>query len=431
MGERFGSAMLAAYGAGGRLLTPFMPAILDRRGQRGLEDSARRNERYGIPGAPRPDRSVIWVHAASVGETSAVLPLIARLTEAGWFVVLTTITVTGAKTAARNPPAGVLHQFAPVDIRPWVARFLDHWRPHLAIFVESEVWPVSTDELSRRKIPHVIVNARISERSFRRWRVLGRTARRIFGRIDLALAQTEADAERMERLGVRRVRPVGNLKLDAPPPAVDDNVLERFTADIGNRPFLLAASTHPGEEEVVIDAHVALVDRYPGLTTAIVPRHPDRGPAIAESVALRNIAVTRRGKGEGVPTGGGIYVADTLGELGLFYRLANVAFIGGSLVPIGGHNPVEPVALGVATLHGPHTHNFAPIYAALLEAGGSILVATSERLAAAVERLFDDPAALARQTDAAETTLARFTGALERTLDALQPYLARGAVPAG
>jgi 3-deoxy-D-manno-octulosonic-acid transferase len=407
-----------------------MPAILDRRGQRGLEDNARRNERYGIAGAPRPDRSVIWVHAASVGETSAALPLVARLTEAGWFVVLTTITVTGARTAARNPSPGVLHQFAPVDIRPWVARFLDHWRPDLAAFVESEVWPVSTDELSRRGIPHVIVNARISERSFRRWRLLGKAPRRIFGRIDLALAQTEADAERMEKLGVRRARSVGNLKLDAPPPAADDVALSKVAADIGNRPFLLAASTHPGEEDVVIDAHVELADRYPGLTTTIVPRHPDRGPAIAGSVAVRDVAVTRRANGEGMPDGGGIYIADTLGELGLFYRLADVAFIGGSLVPIGGHNPVEPVALGVATIHGPHTHNFAPIYAALLEAGGSISVATAERLAAAVERLFDDPAALRQQTDAAEKTLARFTGALERTLEALQPFLAPGPIPA-
>jgi 3-deoxy-D-manno-octulosonic-acid transferase len=430
MGEHLGSALLAAYGVGGRLLTPFMPAILDRRGRRGLEDIARRTERYGIAGAPRPDRSVIWVHAASVGETSAVLPLIGRLTGAGWFVILTTITVTGARTAARNPPPGVLHQFAPVDIRPWVARFLDHWRPSLALFVESEVWPVSTDELARRNIPHVIVNARISEQSFRRWRVLGDAPRRIFGLISLALAQTGADAERMEKLGVRRVSPVGNLKLDAPPPAADDDAVARFTAEIGNRPFLLAASTHPGEEEVVADAHLALADRYPGLTTAIVPRHPDRGPDIAELVATRDIVVTRRAQGEGMPAGGGIYVADTLGELGLFYRLADVAFIGGSLVPIGGHNPVEPVALGVAAIHGPHTHNFAPIYAALVEAGGSVLVASAEPLAAAVGRLFDDPTLLRHQTDAAERTLARFTGALQRTLDALQPYLAPGPVAA-
>jgi 3-deoxy-D-manno-octulosonic-acid transferase len=423
MAEAFGSALLAMYGFAGRVMIPFIPIWLNRRAEHGLEDRDRRQERFGIASEPRPDEPVIWVHAASVGETNAVLPLIARLAEAGWFVVLTTITVTGATTAARNPPEGVLHQFAPVDIVPFVARFLDHWRPHLALFVESEVWPVITDQLSRRSVPHVIVNARMSDRSFRRWRFLGSAPRRVFSRITLALTQSEEDARRLKRLGVRDAKAVGNLKFDMEPPGADAEKLAALRRALGNRPFFLAASTHPGEDEIIADTHQILAERYPGLITAIVPRHPVRGPDIAAMVAKRGIPHWLRSKDAGLSAEGGILIADTLGELGLFYRLTDVAFIGGSLVPAGGHNPAEPVALAAAIVSGPLTGNFAAIYDALEAAGGAVSAVTPEEIAGTVAGLFDDPAALREQTKAAEAAMATFTGALDRTLAALEPYL--------
>ncbi len=290
MAETFGGALLGIYGFAGRMMIPLMPWWLNRRAARGLEDGDRRQERFGIAGLPRPDRPVIWVHAASVGETNAVLPLIGRLAEAGWNVVLTTITVTGATTAARNPPAGVVHQFAPVDVRPFVSRFLDHWQPHLALFVESEVWPTITEELSQRGVPHVIVNARMSDRSFRRWRFLGGAPRRVFGRVTLALTQSDEDATRLARLGVRDTKAVGNLKFDMAPPGADEATLEELRQSLGDRPFFLAASTHPGEDEIIADAHRFLAERYPGLITVIVPRHPVRAPDIAAMLGKRGIA---------------------------------------------------------------------------------------------------------------------------------------------
>ena len=428
MGEAFGSFLFGAYSLAGQVLRPLIPSILDRRAQRGLEDKSRRDERLGIASSVRPDRSVIWVHAASVGETNAVLPLVGELTASGWYVVLTTITTTGAATAVRLQPADTLHQFAPVDIRSCVGRFLDHWRPSLALFAESEVWPVVADQLSRRDIPHIIVNAHMSERSFRRWRLLGTATRRVFGRVGLVLAQSDVDAARLERLGARRTIVVGNLKFDVPPPVADAEKLMAFEAAVGDRPFLLAASTHAGEEEIVAAAHVALARRHPRLTTAIVPRHPDRGPSIADAIAPLGVDVSRRAAGEEPPRNGGIYIADTLGELGVFYRVADIAFVGGSLVPLGGHNPVEPVVLGSAVIHGPHTQNFSAIYRALLSSKGSVSVATADHLVEAIAHLRGDPGALRRQTEAAERTLEGFTGALHRTLDALQPLLPRSAI---
>lgn len=430
MAELLGSLMLAAYSGAGRLMTPFVPSVLTARAKRGLEDRHRRGERFGYAGIERPDRGILWVHAASVGETNAVMPLVARLTEAGWFVVLTTITVTGAATAARNPPEGASHQFAPVDIKPYVARFLDHWRPRAALFVESEVWPVMTDQLSRRSIPHVIVNAHMSEKSFRRWRMLGTAPRRVFGRIDLALAQLDEDADRLKRLGVADVRTVGNLKYDAPPPEADRQILEQLRAERGDRPLLLAASTHPGEDEVVAAAHKRLLERHPALTTIIVPRHPARGPGIAAMLEQDGIgAVLRSGGEKGLPPPASVLVADTLGELGTFYRLADIAFVGGTLQPIGGHNPAEPAALEAAILHGPLTGNYASIFSALDDAGGAIAIADAASLADSVSTLLEDPARIHRQTANATRAMQPFSGALNRTLDALKPFLERGAGP--
>ncbi|MCW5716984.1 MAG: 3-deoxy-D-manno-octulosonic acid transferase [Bauldia sp.] len=429
MAEAWGGTLLSAYSLAGRLGIPFFPLYLRWRASTGREDAARFTERHGHPSAPRPAGPLIWVHAASVGETVAATSLVRRLMAAGHFVVLTTVTVTGARTAARIGGDRLVHQYSPLDVRPWVDRFLRYWRPSLAIFVESEVWPVTTDQLVVRRIPHVIVNARMSQHSFERWNSLGGASRRIFGRISLALAQTDADAARMSELGLRRVETLGNLKFDTPPPDAPPEALGALRTALGDRPVWLAASTHPGEEDIAAQAHDRLRATHPRLLTIIVPRHPERGAALAEQLRSGGRLVSVRSRGEPLPGADGILLADTLGELGLFYRLAPVSFVGGSLVPRGGQNPIEPVRLGSAVVHGPDTPNFASVYGALDAGGGAVIVRDAGALAAAVGHLLAEPEERRLQGEAAERALRPFSGALDRTLAVLAPFLAAGETP--
>jgi 3-deoxy-D-manno-octulosonic-acid transferase len=433
MAEEAGGGLLAAYRLAGICAAPFLPLLLSRRARQGKEDAARLDERRGIASRPRPGGFLVWVHAASVGETNAVLPLIGRLAAAGVTVLFTTVTVTSAQIAAARLPQGAIHQFSPLDVAPWIDRFLRHWQPDLALFVESELWPVTIMSLAERGVPQVLVNARLSERSFGRWRRHESIARPLFARLALCLAQSPLDAERYRAMGVRRVEVTGNLKFDAPLPAPDPEAVAALRQSIGERPMWLAASTHEGEEAIAAQVHRELAPAHPGLLTVIVPRHPERGPAIAEMLRQWGLAVALRGPGEPVSSGTDIYVADTLGELGLFYRIAPVAFIGGSLVPRGGQNPIEPVRFECAVLHGPHVHNFADIYAALVTSG-SETVADAEQLAAAVHRLLADPARARNRVRAAAAALQPFSGALDATFAALQPFLpgrAKGQPAAG
>jgi 3-deoxy-D-manno-octulosonic-acid transferase len=362
------------------------------------------------------------MHAASVGETVAVLPLIERLAE--WAaILLTTGTVTSAQIAAGRLPPGALHQFVPIDTPNAVARFLDHWRPDLALFVESELWPGAMDALHRRGVPLLLVNARLSERSFVRWRRLGPLARALTGCLAGAAAQSLSDAERFRALGAENVGVCGNLKFDVPPPPADPAGIERLRAAIGGRPVLLAASTHPGEEEAVLAAHAAIpADRR--LLTILAPRHPERGAALAAQISAAGLTFARRSAGE--PIGAAdVYLADTIGEMGLWYRLADMAFLGGSLVPRGGQNPIEPAKLLVPILHGPHVANFHDVYGALGEAGAVVPVSDAAALGAAVRQLMDDPARRQRLAAEAQACVARSAGALDRTLAVLKPFLDR------
>jgi len=417
-----GEAVLALYRGFGRAAAPFMPFFLSRRARAGKEDPARLDERFGRASAPRPKGRVVWVHAASVGETNAVLPLICRLIDAGIAVVFTSVTVTSAGVAASRLPEGAIHQFAPLDIAPCIDRFLGHWQPELAIFVESELWPTTIGRLSNAGIPQVLVNARLSERSFKGWQRFSGVARPVFGRLTLCLAQTEADGARYKALGAPDVVVTGNLKLAAPPPAADPAAVADFRQAIGVRPVWVAASTHEGEETMIAEAHDKVASRYPDLLTIIVPRHPERGEAIAAGLKASGLTVTRRSAGA-APTGN-IYLADTIGELGLFYRVAPVAFLGGSLVPHGGQNPIEAAQLGCAVLHGGHVHNFKDVYAVLDKSGGAEVIAGATSLATALDRLLTDPAEAARRASAAKDALKPFSGALDATLAALDPYIA-------
>lgn len=424
MSDLFADTLIGAYRLVGRAVVPFMPLALSWRARHGKEDRTRIGERFGRAGRLRPPGRLVWVHAASVGETNAVMPLIERLTASGIGVLLTTVTVTSAGIAGRRLPGGAFHQFGPLDAPQIVGRFLDHWRPELALFVESELWPTTISKLAAADVPLVLVNARLSERSFRAWSRLGGVARSILGRIPLCLAQTAQDAERYAALNVSRVEVTGNLKFDTPAPGVEAAALAAFRAAVGDRPVWVAASTHSGEEVAVGEAHRRLKDRFDRLLTVVVPRHPERGDEIRAELASGGLAAVQRSAGEDIDEATGIYIADTLGELGLFYRVAPIAFLGGSLIAHGGQNPIEPVKLGAAVLHGPHVHNFAEIYAAIDGVGGAPTIADAAGLADAVGTYLAEPAARERYVDDTAAALASFGGALDKTLSALGPYLA-------
>jgi 3-deoxy-D-manno-octulosonic-acid transferase len=400
-----------------------VPRLLAKRLARGKEHPARLGERRSEPSLPRPHGPLVWVHCASVGEMLAVVPLIERLRARDFAVLVTSGTVTSAALAEHRLPDGAIHQFIPVDVPQFAGRFLDYWRPDLALFVESDLWPNLILGCSARKIPMILVNGRISERSFRRWRLIPRTGAALLSRFELCLAQSEAYAQRLSRLGAPRVSSTGNLKLDVPPPPADTAVLHRFNALIGLREVVAAASTHPGEETAMIAAHRTLRAKTPNLLTVIAPRHPERGPGIADSATAAGLSVGLRSRGDLPKRDVDVYIADTLGELGLIYRIAPIVFMGGSLVTHGGQNPIEPIRLGAAVLHGPHVWNFAELYATLDQVHGAAPVADEAALTSKLGDWLADQSARNAAAKAGAEAVEKLSGALERTLAALDPYL--------
>jgi 3-deoxy-D-manno-octulosonic-acid transferase len=402
---------------------PMASRLLAWRLKRGKENPARLAERYGRASLPRPTGPLIWLHGASVGEMFAVIPLIERLRAMNFAVLVTSGTVTSAALAEQRLPAGAVHQFIPLDAPRFVGRFLDHWRPDLALFVESDLWPNLILACGDRAIPLILLNGRVSERSFSRWRLVPGVIAALLRRFDLCLTQSSADTQRYTHLGAPRVSGVGNLKLDVPAPLVDQPTLRKLKSIIEVRNVVAAASTHAGEETAIIAAHRRLRAKYPSLLTVIAPRHPERGSSIADIAKVAGLSVALRSRGELPKPDVDIFIADTLGELGLIYRLAPVVFMGGSLASHGGQNPIEAIRLGAAVVHGPHVWNFAEIYATLDAAHGAELIADEEALTACLAGWLANPAARKAVADAAMGTVRQLSGALERTLAALEPYL--------
>ncbi len=404
-------------------LAPLAPVWINRRLKQNKEDPARTDERRGISALARPAGALVWVHGASVGEVLAAAALIERLRGSGFSILLTSGTLTSAEIVARRFPADIIHQFIPYDSPAFVARFLDHWQPDLALFIESDIWPNLVLSAAARRLPMVLINGRMSQRSFPRWQRFSATIEALLGRFDICLAQSDTDADRFAALGSRNVRVTGNLKLDVAAPPVDAARLETLLAATRGRPVVVASSTHPGEEEILLETHRTLAAFFPGLLTVIVPRHAHRGEAIARMIAVSGAQVALRSREE-LPTAvTDIYVADTMGELGLFYRLSPVVFMGGSLVPHGGQNPIEAVKLGASIVHGPHVFNFTDVFAALDAAGGARQADSSEQLVKQFGQMLGDTAARNASIEAAQQVVSRLGGALERTLAALQPYL--------
>ena len=410
-------------------MAPILRRLLRRRAARGKENPARLAEREGIDATPRPAGKLLWMHAASVGETISILPVLAALTvrSTDLHILMTTGTLTSATLLAERLPAmglsdRVSHRFAPLDVPAWVRRFLDHWRPDAACFVETELWPNQLHACRQRKIRLFLLNGRLSERSYVGWRRAPGFARYLLQSFQYVQARTPLDAERFRMLGARQVDNPGDLKLAAPDLPADPVELNRLRDLLGDRPVWLAASTHPGEEALIATAHRRLVVDHPGLLTLIVPRHPERGAAIAAELSAPS-----RSAGDDPPAGPGLWIADTLGELGLWFRLARVVFVGRSLIaPGGGQNPLEPARLGCAIASGPHTGNFIDHVAMLRAAGGLEEVADVDALTDFVSRMLTDPTRCASMAQRAVDVASAHAGLADRTAERLLDLLRAG-----
>ncbi|MBB4267937.1 3-deoxy-D-manno-octulosonic-acid transferase [Roseospira visakhapatnamensis] len=419
------------------LSAPLIQALLRHRMTRGKEDPARIGERMGRAGVPRPDGPLVWVHGASVGEALSLLPLIDRLLHdrPGLSVLCTTGTVTSARLMHDRLPAGAVHQFVPVDRAPWVRRFLDHWRPDLLLLAESEVWPNLIVETHARGVPMVLLNGRVSDRSFEAWRrYAGGLMRDLLGRFRLALAQSDADAARLAALGANPAHCVGNLKFAAEPAPADAVALDRLRAAIGDRPCWLALSTHPGDDALAARVHRRLATRVPGLLTLVMPRHAPRGDQARAEMEAEGIAVAQRSRGAAPDDTCAVYLADTMGEVGLFSRLAPVVLMGKSLLGEGGgQNPLEPARLGAAVLFGPRMDNFRDIGRRMLAAGAARMVADETDLTETLGVLLADLGARAAMGRAGVAFASGEAHVLDRVLTELAPWLdplAPTAVPA-
>lgn len=392
--------MLSLYRTATVVGAPIIQMYLKKRMAQGKEDIERFAERMGESDNPRPAGKLIWLHAASVGESLSMLPLIDSLLDDNrqLNILVTTGTVSSAGLMSERLPARAIHQYVPVDRAVYVRRFLDHWRPDLALWAESEFWPNLILETQQRQIPMVLVNGRISPKSFAGWQRARSVISRLLRDFTLCLGQTDEDAERLRQLGATRYACLGNLKFAVPPLPTDTEELIRLEQAISGRPRWLAASTHDGEETIVANVHRRLKLDIPNLITTIVPRHATRGPEISDSLSQAGLNVARRSLNDAISADTDIYLADTMGELGLFYRLADVAFMGKSLVPFGGQNPLEALRLECAVLHGPHMINFREISQEMQAAGCALEVDGETGLAAQVGRLLGDPARTAEMS---------------------------------
>ncbi|NBX66118.1 MAG: 3-deoxy-D-manno-octulosonic acid transferase [Proteobacteria bacterium] len=413
-------------------LVPLILLVLWVRARRGHEETAHLKERRGIPSLPKPNGKILWVHAASVGEMRSVLPLVQTLIEKNEDLtcLITTVTVTAARLVRKAEHQRIIHQYAPYDHPHWVERFLKYWQPMAVLWVESELWPNGLQAIKARQVPLIMINGRLSARSADRWKRVPKTIRHILSHFDLCLAQSEEDGERLKILGAPRVVVAGNMKYAGKPLLFDEQSLEILRSQIGLRPTVLYASTHPGEEALAVSVHQTLAAQHPELLSIILPRHPKRGEDVAAIVDKEGLRYARRSRGDALARDVSVYVADTLGETGLFYRLCPVVFLGNSMVSIpgGGHNPIEPAQLGCAMVYGPHMWNFAEIDKELRIAGGSLLVRDEKNLQMALHTLLTDEAKRKVLSEAARAFVARQNGVLDGVLALLRPLLERAKI---
>ncbi len=405
------------------LIVPFAYRSVSRKLAAHGVPAQRIHERLGNASLPRPVGSLIWFHAASVGESLSVLTLITRMGERlpGAEFLITSGTATSADLIAKRMPPRTRHQFAPLDATGPVSRFYAHWRPAAGVFVESELWPLMLMDGHAAGVRLALLNARLSAKSVRGWCKRPKTARFVLNLFDLMLTQNRQVADNLLSMGAdpARVEVGSNLKSTSAPLPVDAGVLTEMQRALNGRSVWIASSTHPGEEAVVLETHRALLADFPDLMLVLIPRHPERGDEVAGMIGEAGFSQSRRSTGESVRADTQIYLADTLGETGTWYALAPIVFLGGSLRKIGGHNPFEPAQAGAAVITGPHVDNFAETYTPLIASGGAVEAADAGQLADAVTLWLTDDTALGTARAAAGGFVQSQQAVLDRIVDTL------------
>ncbi|PJB71040.1 MAG: 3-deoxy-D-manno-octulosonic acid transferase [Alphaproteobacteria bacterium CG_4_9_14_3_um_filter_47_13] len=387
--------MLGLYSSLMGASTFFLRALLNRRCRQGKEDPLRLEERMGVAGRERPEGALVWFHGASVGESQSMLILIDALLEQypTLNILVTTGTVTSAGLMEKRLPQQAFHQYYPLDHPQWVEKFLAHWQPDLALWMESEIWPNMLRAMQKQKIPAAIVNARLSPQSFKRWKLAAGEIGKLLEAFSVCLTQTEEDAVFFRRLGAQNVIVSDNLKYSSAPLSYDEDDLKKLKTALGDRPLWLYASTHDAEEEIACRLHKHLQKKIPDLLTVIVPRHPERRDDIFKACEKYGLRIKLRGLSKKLPEAkDNIYIADTMGELGLFYRLSPIACIGRTFSHDGGggHNPIEAAQLNCAVLHGPRIQNLAQVFEEFDRAGAALPVKTEKEFETRLERLLTD-----------------------------------------
>lgn len=381
---------------------PFVLAYLELRALKGHEDKNRLHERKGMARLPRPKKSLLWVHAVSVGESVGALTIIQAILKKypEVHVLLTTTTVSSAKVIEKRLPKNTTHQFCPVDTPQAVRRFLDHWQPDLAIWIESEFWPNLIHETQEKGIPTILLNGRMSRKSFSNWQKFKGMISPLLSRLDLCAVQSEEQASFFQTLGATSIAIMGNVKLMTMPLTVDSKRYHALKKEIGERPIWLAACTHPGEEEIIFQTHKTLRKDYPNLLTILVPRHIERASTLQQLASKEGIASALQTETVSL-TGVEIYIGNTLGEMGVFYALSPLVVMGATFVPKGGHNPIEAAQMGAFVLHGPHTFNNAALYDVLASLGFSKSIQEESQLSSLVipwlskkKKSYEEPSAL-------------------------------------
>ncbi|MFZ4125200.1 MAG: 3-deoxy-D-manno-octulosonic acid transferase [Rickettsiales bacterium] len=417
--------ILRFYSLLGWVLTPILWVWLKRRTKRGKEEAGRLGERFGKSRLSRPNGRLVWLHAASVGETQSVLTVIDKLLAQHdtLHILVTTGTLTSASMVKGKNLPRVIHQYLPSDVPLACKRFLSHWQPDLALWVESELWPQMLHHIAQHKLPLMLINGRMSPRAYARWSRWPKLVKHMLGCFTTMFVMSEEDGARYRLLGAKKVRYVGNLKYDAEALMADANSLAQLGEQIGSRPAWVAASTHPGEEMQLIHTHRQVKHLYPDVLTIIIPRHAHRGKAIAAELRTAGLQVAQRSEGDAILAQTDVYLADTMGELGLFFRLSDIVFLGGSLIAHGGHNPLEPARLNCALLTGEHTHNFAAVMEALRAQRAIQVVHDNDMLARAIVKLLADDEARLGMAERALNVVMASQGAADTILQHINHLL--------
>lgn len=418
-----------------KLTGPLIRKTLLGRARLGKEDISRLAERQGFASLPRPEGPLIWVHAASVGESQSLLKLLHLMADQmpSAHILVTSITVTAADFLTSRLPKQAFHQYLPVDHPVWVRRFIDHWHPDLVLWAESELWPNTLAALKKRHTPVALLNARLSEKSFKRWSKIKKTAEAMLSSFAIIMCQTEKDKDYFSSLGGRSLVVTDNIKYSAAPLPYDANELTRLQSAIASRPLWLFASTHDGEEEIALQVHQNLLAKFPDLLTIIAPRHPARRQEILEKIGNQGVQITSRTASHILPSREtGIYLADTLGEMGLLLRVSPITCVGRSLSRDGGggHNPLEPALLKSAVIHGPHVQNLQDIYSAMTQSEACQLAHTSDELAQRVQNLLSHPDQLIKLQETGYNFAQSKNEILNHVLEELEPlFLSANLTP--